>query len=187
MRLSPRFTEALAYAAMIHRDQLRKGSPVPYLGHLLGVASITIDYGGSEDEAIGALLHDAIEDQGVTRDELAGLFGPEVADIVAGCSDTDVTPKPPWRARKEAYLHHLPQVSPSVRFVSCADKLHNVRALIEDYRGFGEELWPRFRGGREGTLWYYRALADTLLALEDNPLTRELARRVAELEALAGS
>jgi GTP pyrophosphokinase len=186
--LSPRFTEALAFATQLHATQTRKGSGVPYVSHLLGVASIALDYGANEDEAIAALLHDAIEDQGgaKTREEIRRRFGDTVTDIVDGCSDTDVTPKPPWQQRKEAYIAHIPTASPSVRLVSAADKLHNARSLLRDYRIIGESLWQRFTGRKDGTLWYYRALIEAFRQAGSMPVVDELARVVEELERLSG-
>ncbi len=160
MTLSIHFQEALIFATRLHAGQLRKGTSIPYVAHLLAVAGIVLDYGGTETEAIAALLHDAVEDQGgpPTREEIRRRFGAEVVAIVDGCSDTDQEPKPPWLARKKAYLADLGQQSASVRLVSAADKLHNVRDILAAYRSLGEALWGRFNGGREGTLWYYRAL-----------------------------
>lgn len=182
MTLSERFIHALRFAAERHADHLRKGTDIPYIAHLLGVASIALEYGANENEAIAALLHDAVEDQKATLPEIRERFGDAVADIVAGCSDTDVVPKPDWRARKAAYVAHIPTASPSVRLVSAADKLHNARAILRDYRTVGEELWGRFKGGRDGTLWYYRALVDAFRAV-GSPLADELDHVVSELES----
>jgi (p)ppGpp synthase/HD superfamily hydrolase len=187
MSFSHRFEDALVYAHHLHARQTRKGTRIPYIGHLLGAASIVIDHGGSEDEAIAALLHDAIEDQGgsKTREEIRRRFGDQVTAIVDGCSDTDQTPKPPWRKRKEAYIAHLPQASSSVRLVSLADKLHNARAILQDYRRVGEKVWTRFTGGKEGTLWYYRSLVEVFRRIDTSPLVDEFDRVVSELERLA--
>jgi GTP pyrophosphokinase len=188
MNLSSRFDQALQYAAAIHREQIRKGTEIPYLAHLLGVASIALEYGANEDEAIGALLHDAAEDAGgLPRiDDIRRRFGAAVAAIVEGCTDSVVVPKPPWRKRKEDYIAHLPSASPSVRLVSASDKLHNARAILSDHRRHGEALWSRFTGGREGTLWYYRALADAFASAEQSALVEELRRVVSEIERLSG-
>lgn len=140
MKLSERFTDAMRFAAERHADHVRKGSDIPYVAHLLGVASIALEYGAGEDEAIGALLHDAVEDGKATLSEIRDRFGAAVAAIVAGCSDTDVKPKPDWRPRKEAYVAHIPMASPSVQLVSAADKLHNARDILRDYRDVGEAL-----------------------------------------------
>jgi GTP pyrophosphokinase len=185
--LTPRFEEALRYATRLHAGQTRKGGAVPYIAHLLGVASLVLEHGGDEDEAIAALLHDAIEDQGgdPTRQEIARRFGQRVREIVDGCTDADTIPKPPWRERKEAYLAHLPEASASVRLVSAADKLYNVRSLVSDYRQLGEAVWSRFNGGRAGTLWYYRALVEAFRQAGPTPLCGEFARAVDELEQLA--
>lgn len=188
MMLSPRFDDALVYASRLHAGQARKGSAIPYVAHLLAVTAIVLEHGGSEDEAIAALLHDAVEDQGgpATRAEISRRFGESVALIVDGCTDTDIEPKPPWRERKEAYIAHVATASPSVRLVSAADKLHNARAILADYQQLGESLWDRFRGGRDGTLWYYRALTDAFAAAGTSPLVEELDRTVTELERLSG-
>lgn len=183
----PRFDDALVYAAQAHREQIRKGSGIPYVTHLLAVAAIVGEQGGSEDEVIAALLHDAVEDQGgqARLDDIRARFGDAVADIVWGCTDADTVPKPPWRERKERYIAHLAEATPSIRLVSSADKLHNARAILADLRVVGPALWERFTGGRDGTLWYYCALADTYLSLRPGPLADELARTVAEIERLA--
>lgn len=164
MMLSDRYCEAVTYAFRLHRHQERKGSGVPYFAHLLGVSSLALEYGADEDEAIAALLHDAGEDQGGQQivDEIRGRFGDRVADIVVGCSDSLETPKPPWRERKNRYVAHLASASASLRLVSGCDKLYNARCILADFRRVGDSLWSRFTGGREGTLWYYRALANVL-------------------------
>jgi GTP pyrophosphokinase len=186
--LTPRFDEALVFAGHLHRCQVRKGTTIPYVSHLLAVAALVLEHGGGEDEAIAALLHDAVEDQGgaATRAAIACRFGEHVAVVVDGCTDAETVPKPPWRARKEAHLAHLRSASPSVRLVVAADKLHNARAILADYRLLGEALWGRFAGGRAGTLWYYRELAGVLRAGGSIPLVDELERTVGELERLAG-
>ena len=184
--LSLHFTQALVYAAELHADQIRKGSKVPYISHLLGVASIALEYGADEDEAIAALLHDAIEDQGgeTVRGEIRTRFGERVTEIVDGCTETDITPKPPWAERKKAYIARLANASPSVRLVSLADKLHNVRSILKDYRTQGDVLWNIFKGGKEGTLWYYRSLVTAFHQAGSTPMVVELDRLVTELEGL---
>jgi (p)ppGpp synthase/HD superfamily hydrolase len=184
MELSPRFEEALIYATRLHAGQKRKGTSLPYVTHLLAVASIALEYGANEDEALAALLHDAVEDQGgePIREEIRRRFGETVLEIVDGCTDGVGSPKPPWRERKEAYLAHLPLASPSVRLVSAADKLHNLRSILKDYREVGETVWSRFKGGKEGTLWYYRSLRDAFMEAETSPLVEEIARVMRELE-----
>jgi GTP pyrophosphokinase len=185
--LSTRFQEAMVYAAQLHAGQVRKGSGTPYIAHLLAVTSLVLEHDGDEDEATAALLHDAAEDQGgeATLAEIRRRFGPAVAEIVEGCSDTMATPKPPWRARKEAFLARLPQASPSVRLVSTADKLHNARTILADLRTAGDAVWDRFQGGKEGTLWYYRSLVHILPGGGSDPLAEELDRVVSEIERLA--
>jgi (p)ppGpp synthase/HD superfamily hydrolase len=183
-----RFEEALLYAARLHRDQTRKGTEVPYVTHLLAVAAIVGENGGTEDEVVAALLHDAPEDRG-GKDRLEDIrarFGDEVAEIVDGCTDTYEDPKPEWRPRKEAYVAHVAKASPSVRLVSAADKLHNARSILADLRSLGDRLWARFTGGKEGTLWYYRVLVEAYAEAGSNPVVEELDRVVREIEALAG-
>jgi (p)ppGpp synthase/HD superfamily hydrolase len=184
--------QALALAVDLHRHQRRKGGELPYIGHLLGVCSNALEHGADEDEAIAALLHDSIEDQAEgfggadkLRAHLRSLFGEQVLAIVEGCTDAETVPKPPWRARKEAYVAHLTGAAPSILLVSACDKLHNARAIQQDFQEIGNALWSRFNGGREGTLWYYRALSDAFLAHGSTPLRRELERSVSELETLA--
>jgi len=186
-KLTQRFEEALAFAARLHGDQTRKGTPIPYISHLLGVTALVLEAGGSEDEAIAALLHDAVEDQGgpAVREEIRRRFGAAVAGIVDGCTDAETIPKPPWRERKQAYIRHIAEASPSVRLVSCADKLHNARSILADYEHIGEQLWDRFRGGREGTLWYYRSLVEAFREAGPAPWAGELERVVRRIEELA--
>jgi GTP pyrophosphokinase len=187
--LTPLFTEAFAFAASLHRNQLRKGpAPIPYVGHLLSVAGIVIDFGGNEDEAIAALLHDAVEDQGgpQTRQMIHRLFGTNVAEIVDGCSDTDQQPKPPWQARKEQYIAHLGGASPSVLLVAAADKLANARSLLIDVREAGDAVWSRFKGTKQQSLWYYREVVRVLQGTAVNrSLLRELDCVVTEIERLS--
>jgi (p)ppGpp synthase/HD superfamily hydrolase len=187
MPSTARFCEALEYAVQLHAPQRRKGSDTPYIAHLLSVTAIVLEHGASEDEAIAALLHDAVEDQGgaPVREEIRRRFGPTVAAIVDGCSDSETIPKPPWRERKEKFLAQLPTAGSSVHLVAAADKLHNARALVDDYRELGESLWDRFSGGRAGTLWYYRAVADALGSALPGPLVQKLESAVAELERIA--
>jgi len=188
MFLTTRFDEALTFASRLHASQARKGTTIPYVSHLLAVAGLVLENGASEDTAIAALLHDAIEDQGgaAVREEIRRRFGDSVVQIIDGCTDADVIPKPPWRGRKEKHIAHIREASPSVRLVSAADKLHNARAILADYRAMGEALWDRFNGGKEGTLWYYRSLVDTFREVSGStPLVEELGRVVSELERLA--
>jgi GTP pyrophosphokinase len=187
--LSARFDRALTWAAQMHVAQVRKGTAIPYISHLLAVCSIVLEYGGDEDEAIAGLLHDVVEDQGgvIARERLRILFGERVVGIVDGCTDTDQQPKPPWRARKDAYIAHLAAASPSVLLVALADKLHNARSILRDYRQHGATVWTRFSADRDDQLWYYRALVTAFQAPGIHPaLVGELASAVAELEAATG-
>jgi GTP pyrophosphokinase len=186
MTLTARFEDALQYAARTHSGQLRKGSPVPYVAHLLAVTALVLEHGGGEDEAVAALLHDAVEDAGglPRLADIRGRFGDAVAAIVADCTDADVIPKPPWLQRKQRYILHVPGAPAAVHLVSCADKLHNARSLLADYRRLGPAVWGKFKGRRTGTLWYYRTL---LLAYTKAPpaLRAELERVVDEVERLS--
>ena len=181
----------MVYSHQVHHNQRRKGTGIPYIAHVLGVTALAIEYGATEDEAIAALLHDAAEDGGgeATLAEIRARFGDAVAEIVLGCSDSlveDPEDKLPWRERKENYLAHLENASSSVCLVSAADKLHNVRSIMRDYREHGEEIWERFQGRRDGTLWYYETVADTLLRHYRTQLTRDLQDDVDALLALVG-
>lgn len=167
---------------MIHRDQVRKGSGIPYLAHLLSVCSRVISNEGIETQAIAALLHDAAEDQGgrPRLEDIEARFGPEVAAIVADCTDTFETPKPPWRPRKEAYIAALPHKPTASLLVSLADKVDNAEAILADYRVVGDDLWVRFTGGRDGTIWYYRSLSEVFAEALPGRLADELARTVGQ-------
>jgi (p)ppGpp synthase/HD superfamily hydrolase len=189
IKLGPRFLRAFEFAAKKHSGQTRKASTIPYITHLMGVASLVLEAGGDEDLAIAALLHDVVEDCGGAPmlKEVSRRFGRRVAMVVDGCTDADTTPKPPWRERKENYLRHLAHADADTRLVSAADKLNNVRSIVSDYRAIGEFVWERFNGGREGTLWYYRTLRDEFLRDAPNRITRELNLAVSELESLAAT
>jgi GTP pyrophosphokinase len=186
VKLGARFRRAFLFAAEKHAGQTRKASTIPYVAHLMGVTSLVLEFGGDEDQAIAALLHDVVEDCGgapMLR-EVRRRFGYRVAKIVDGCTDSDTDPKPPWRERKETYLRHLKNADDETRLVSAADKLNNIRSILSDYRGVGETIWQRFNGGRDGTLWYYRALLNEFLR-KPNRLTKEFERANQELEVLA--
>lgn len=183
-RLGPRLQRAFHYAALKHDGQTRKQTAVPYLSHLMAVASLVLEAGGDEDMAIAALLHDVVEDcGGMPRlREIRKLFGRRVAHIVEGCTDSFVEPKPEWIERKKDYLREVTHADAETRLVSASDKLHNVRTILADYRQHGETIWARFTGKRKGTLWYYRALSDEYQRRNPNRITRELEIAVSELE-----
>jgi (p)ppGpp synthase/HD superfamily hydrolase len=184
-RLTPKFVEAMAYAAEKHGTQTRKGSDIPYLGHLLSVTGYVIEADGTEMEAIAALLHDAAEDQGgkETLAEIREKFGDDVASIVAECSDTFATPKPPWRKRKENYVRHLSEASDSALLVSLADKLHNAHAILRDFRAHGDNLWQRFSvSDPKDHLWYYKSLLEVYRTRIRNWLVDELREVIDALE-----
>lgn len=160
--MDDRLAEALAYAAQLHEGQVRKGTEIPYLSHLMLVAALVMEYGGDEDQVIAALLHDGPEDQGgrETLSEIRQRFGDRVAEIVESCTDTFDTPKPAWEPRKRAYLEHLVDAPESALLVSLADKVHNMGSIVRDYRTHGEDLWSRFHTDREGARWYYGQLLE---------------------------
>jgi len=187
VKLGPRFQRAFAFAAEKHAGQTRKASSIPYIAHLMGVASLVLEGGGDEDMAIAALLHDVVEDCGgePMLKEVRRRFGNRVAKIVDGCTDAYVIPKPAWRERKDNYIARLKKEPADTRLVSAADKLNNIRSIISDYRAIGESVWSRFSGGREGTLWYYRTLRDVFLERKPNRITRDYVLAVNELELLA--
>lgn len=179
---SPRFDEAVAMAVASFRDVHRKGTTIPYVTHLFAVTALVGEHGGDEDQLIAAVLHDWIEDvDGATSDELDRRFGPRVARLVAALTDATERPKPPWRERKERYLAHLRHQPAEVKLISAADKLHNCTAIRLDHAAIGAELWPRFAGKRDGTLWYYRSVVDALGENWSHPLLDRLDAEVAAL------
>ena len=181
-------TEAFCLAESLHRDQVRKSTKIPYLYHLLSVAALVGEYGGSDRQVAAALLHDAAEDQGgqATLETIQERLGADVAAYVRACSDSLGVPKRSWRARKEAYVGRIADLPDEVKLIIAADKLHNVRSLLCDYRQAGESLWRRFNGGRDGTLWYYRAAAGALEGSWRHPILEELREAVDRLMAVAG-
>jgi (p)ppGpp synthase/HD superfamily hydrolase len=184
----PRFASAVAYAALIHAKQRRKGTTIPYVSHVMSVSALIMEFGGGEDQAIAGLFHDALEDCGAWHEGvIRANWGDRVADIVCAC--TDGVPdargrKEAWRPRKERYLAHLRKVSDDVLLVSACDKLHNVRAIVADLRA-GHDVFARFNkdAGRTGTLWYYAELERIFRErLEGtNPLYREFAVAVKDM------
>lgn len=189
VRLSKRFDNAVKFARKAHKKQARKGTEIPYISHLLGVTSLVLEMGGSEDEAIAAMLHDVVEDCGgrPMLERVRAEFGDDVARIVWANSDTDATPKPPWRERKQAYLDSLPGKQRDELLISLADKLHNARATLLEYRRIGDDIWPRFKEGRESQLWYYGELVRNFDARADElgpmcaPKLDDFRRTIAEL------
>ena len=187
--LSDRFADAMQYAWQLHRRQSRRKNNTPYISHLLAVAALVMEHGGNEDEAIAALLHDAVEDQGgmPTAGVIEHRFGVNVKEIVLACSDYTGEPKPPWRQRKENLLNQLASGNHSCRLVAAADKLHNLRCVLADYRLHGELTWESFHGGKEGTLWFYREMTRLLVDVLPGSLTDELSRTMCALEYLSKS
>lgn len=188
MNLTERFDQALLYALQAHREQYRKGSQIPYFSHLISCAALVMESGGDEDQTIAALLHDVAEDQGGNRrlEEIELLFGGRVRRIVEGCSDTLEFPKPPWRERKEKYLEHLLNADEDVLLVSLADKVHNLRTIYLDYQRVGNQVWDRFRGGKAGSLWYFRSLLEVFRRRFPHPMVHEFERLLGYLEAESG-
>jgi GTP pyrophosphokinase len=191
--LGERFDRALVYAAQIHAAQVRKGNNVPYISHLMAASSLVLEHGGNEDEAIAALLHDAAEDQGgePRLDDIRHRFGEAVADIVRGCSDSlvvDPAMKEEWHARKRRYIKHLASASPSVRLVSCADKLHNARCTLADLRRDGAgATYGKFNSNADDHLWYYDSLVNAFKEHGPAELAQELERTVARMKELSGA
>ena len=190
MKISEKFEEALVYAMQAHGNQMRKKTGIPFVAHILGVTAIALEYGASETEAISALLHDTVEDCG-GADRLRDIrekFGDDVAGIVDGCTDTYETPKPPWLERKRAYIEHLKDSDSSTRLVSASDKLHNTRAILAELRRHGTDVFDRFGGKKDGTLWYYRTLVTAFREHGNHTdLIGELDRVVTEIEKLTGA
>jgi (p)ppGpp synthase/HD superfamily hydrolase len=187
-QIGTRFDEAFAYAHRLHATQTRKGTPVPYIGHLMGVASIVLDDGGTEDEAIAALLHDAPEDQGgrARLDEIRRQFGDAVARIVEDCTDSWSTPKEPWLERKRRYIERARTLAaPSLR-VSAADKVHNAYAILRDLRNTGEQVWSRFSASADDVLAYYQSLVRAYRDAGGGKLVDELERIVRGIEREMG-
>ncbi len=183
-KLSTRFEAALVYATRLHANQIRKGSGIPYISHLLSVAALVLEDGGDEDEAIAALLHDAVEDQGgaETRENIRQLFGERVVSIVDGCTESETLPKPPWKERKLNYLAKMRLAPLEVRRISLADKLHNARSIVADWEREGERVWQKFSGGREGTLWFYRSFLEIQQQNGSHFSLQELEKLIARLE-----
>mgnify|MGYP000084763557 CR=1 FL=1 len=189
--LTQAYEQALAFAFQLHREQTRKGSGAPYFSHLMAVSGLVLEYGGSEAQAIAALLHDAVEDQSqrlggmaAAGGAIAARFGEDVAAMVLACTDAETLPKPPWRVRKERYIAHVAQMTPQAALVSCCDKLHNARSLVADFRLVGDALFRRFSASRADTLWYYAELAASFRRHHPGRAAHELERTVRQLEAL---
>jgi len=190
--LSSRVAKAFGFALKAHGAQTRKGTTIPYISHVMAVASIVLDYGGSEDQVVAALLHDTVEDCGVTYLQLERQFGARVARIVKDCTDAETFPKPPWRTRKQHYIDHLRSGhNSSSLLVSAADKLHNARAIVNDVKHYGKSVWKRFHASPGEILWYYQSLITIFRrrAGEVSPafhlLVQELADTVKEMKRLA--
>ncbi len=187
MSYSPKLAEAFTFAHRVHAGQLRKDGRTPYITHPMAVAALIGEHGGTEREVVAGLLHDCVEDGDgqTTLAEIRTVFGDEVAEIVWGCSDADEHPKPPWRARKEAFIQALRDAPSSVKQVVAADKVHNARALHALLLDRGEETWSEFAGGCDGTLWYYREMLDALNTGWNSPLLDVLRGEIERLQDAA--
>lgn len=185
---SRRYIDALGWSAELHASQVRKGSGVPYVVHLLNVSSLIWLNGGDEDQAIAGLLHDAVEDQGgqPTLDLIRERYGDRIATIVDACTDADVIPKPPWTERKRAHLAHVADMPEDALLVTAADKFDNITSVLIDFDALGDAIWDRFKGERDGTVWYYQQMSTALSDRLDIQLTRRLADAVIRLGEKAG-
>ncbi|MCJ8280561.1 MAG: HD domain-containing protein [Rivularia sp. ALOHA_DT_140] len=183
IKLTNKFEQALIYATQLHVNQNRKVDKIPYISHLMSVSALILEAGGNEDEAIAGLLHDAVEDQGgkATRQEIIQKFGEKIIEIIDGCTESDITPKPPWRERKIQYIENIRNGSDSVKLVSLADKLHNARSLLIGYGNKGDKLWDYFSGTKEDKLWFYGELLEIYKQGRVNFMTVELERILDEL------
>jgi (p)ppGpp synthase/HD superfamily hydrolase len=189
MAYSDRVMEAFQLAFTLHRDQTRKKTDIPYITHLMAVAGIVGEFGGGENQVIAALLHDAVEDQGgpPTLERIRQQFGEEVAAYVQACSDTDASPKPPWLERKKDFLRRIATAAPATKLIVAADKLHNVRSILSDLKTVGNDVWRRFNGGRDGSLWYHAEVVRALAQDWPHPLINELATAVDALHRAASN
>lgn len=179
--ITARFNDALLFASQLHATQTRKGTSVPYISHLMMVAGLALEFGADETQAIGALLHDSIEDQAESfggaaklRAEIQGRYGDEVLSIVNACTDSEVEPKPEWRARKRNYIAHVAVMDRRAALVSVADKIANARSIISDQQAIGNVMFERFTAGQTGTLWYYGELAAAFEKHHPNRGSQEL-------------
>lgn len=187
MQLS-KLPNALALALEAHQTQIRKGTHIPYISHPMAVASIALEFGATEDQAVAALLHDAIEDGGEPyAKRIEGLFGAHILSLVQGCTDgthDSTGKKAPWIDRKTAYLKHLNEASDEVLLVSCSDKLHNARAIVSDLINDGPFVFDRFSSSKDQTIWYYRQLAN-IFTIRKCPPAKALEAAVTQMEALS--
>ena len=182
--LTSKFDDALLLASQLHREQARKGTQIPYISHLLAVTALVLEYGGTEAQAIAALLHDAVEDCGgkPTLLKIEEQFGQEVAEIVESCTDSfETDPKRDWRQRKVAYLDHLREADNTSLLVVAADKLHNLQSIQRDFLSVGDDLWLRFNAGPDDQLWYYDSIVEILKERLANPIVSNLTETLAKL------
>lgn len=180
-------TDAFEFARQMHGGQLRKGTQTPYLSHLMAVSSLVLESGGNEEEAIAALLHDAVEDCGglPVLEKIRQQFGESIASIVKDCSEPESIPKPPWKERKIAYIAQVAGAGDSVKRVACADKLHNLRSILTDYQHAGDRVWDRFHADKEGMLWFYQSMVETLRPFGQGvAIFVELEKRVGDLQRI---
>jgi (p)ppGpp synthase/HD superfamily hydrolase len=184
--LTERFDQALVFASQVHRQQFRKETTIPYVSHLLAVCALVLESGGTEDQAIAALLHDAPEDQGgaAMLERIRHEFGEAVGRLVEQCGEPLEPQKSSWRHRKEAFMRHLASVPAEPLLIIVADKIHNLSCILEEHRRCGDAVFERFGGRKDGTLWYYGRLSEVLSSRAPEPLARRLAELVVKLQAL---
>jgi (p)ppGpp synthase/HD superfamily hydrolase len=179
--------KAFAYARKIHNNQKRNRTTIPYLSHLMSVSALVMEHGGNEEQAIAALLHDTLEDGGDAdkiSKEIQHMFGDKVLSMVRELSDTEEQPKPPWKERKETYIAHIEEISDDALVVSMCDKLHNLKTIVWDFHVIGDEIFERFKGKKEGTIWYYTTLTEKYKKILETRPNVQLSRIVFELEGL---
>lgn len=184
--MSTRYLKALTYAHELHIDQKRKGTNIPYISHLMHVSAYVLEFGGDEDQAIAALLHDSIEDQGerTSFTIIRNIFGEEVERIVMACTDAETFPKPPWEERKRMYLNALEAKDNRVKLVVACDKLHNAQSIVRDVTLLGPQVWSRFNADKKKIHWYYAEIARNLHSLGDSPALALLKAEVDKMELL---
>lgn len=186
-----KLSEAFEFANQVHKDQVRTGSGAPYICHIIQVCGLVLEYGGSVDDAKGALFHDIFEDHGhkFKPEDVALKFGQKCVDIALECSDCVVTKenekKAPWHERKTKYLESISAKSNSAKLVTCADKIHNMRTTISDYNLMGKEVWNKFNASEADTKWYYNAIYEELKSSGfDNRIMYEFKNTVDKLTEL---
>ncbi|WP_342429682.1 HD domain-containing protein [Neobacillus sp. FSL H8-0543] len=171
--------KALQFASKAHKDQCRKNTDIPYISHPVAVGMILMKSGYTDELIAAGVLHDTVEDTDVTMEDIQREFGTKIAEIVAGCSEPDKSLS--WEERKEHTIEFLKTASEDIRAVACADKLHNIRSIINDYEVLGDKVWERFNAGKEKQRWYYTNIVKSLGSQSNFPLEAELQKEVDRL------